>query len=129
MRDRIERRPYHAGAAALAAGLALAVAPPSAVALCGFAAVACLLALRLARIALLVVVFVVAGSAFGHWRLDAIDRDAAPPGAALEGRALLLEPPKPSRFGSSAVVRMESGRFRGMRVLARTSGRARWPED
>src|SRR5436305_14506473 len=122
MRERIEGRRYAAGAAALAAGLALAVTPPSAVTLCAFAAVACLLALRLAGIALLVAVLVVAGSAFGHWRLDAIERDAAPPGAALAGRAVLLEPPKPSRFGSSAVVRMESGRFRGMRVLARTSG-------
>src|SRR4051812_10621105 len=70
------------------------------------------------------------GALVGAWRIDAIDRSAeraGPAGASVEGRAVLLEAPRESQFGSSAIVRMESGRAKGARVLARADGDLRWP--
>src|SRR4051794_15311228 len=123
-------RSSHAGLAALAAGLALAPAPrPAAVATCAFAGAA-LAAARMPRLALLVAGLVLAGAIVGGSRLAAIDRTAAaagPPGATVSGRAVLLGPPRPSMFGSSAIVRVESGRARGARVVARAGSELRWP--
>src|SRR5206468_3788918 len=85
------------------------------------------LALRLPRRAALAAIAAVAALACGSARLAAIDRGAyaGPPGTAVSGRAVVLEQPRPSRFGSSAVVRMTSGRAAGVQLLARGGGRTR----
>jgi competence protein ComEC len=124
-------RPHHVGVAAFAGGLALAIAPPfAAIAAAAFVAAAFATA-RLPRLAPLAAGLLLLGALIGAWRLDAIDRSAeraGPAGAALEGRAVVLEAPRPSLFGSTAVLRMESGRARGTRVLARADGELRWPD-
>lgn len=65
------------------------------------------------------------GVVVGTARVDAIDGAAerVQPGERVEGEATLLERPRPSRFGSSAVLRLANG----ARVLARAGGRTRWP--
>src|SRR4051812_9573684 len=67
----------------------------------------------------------------GGWRVAAIDRAAAaagPAGSLIAGRAVVLESPRRSMFGSSAIVRLESGRARGARVVARADAEMRWPD-
>jgi competence protein ComEC len=74
---------------------------------------------------------VCAGAVAGTWRVDAIDRSAeraGPAGTFLSGRATLLEHPRRSQFGSSAAVRMTSGRAAGTLVLARLDGFKPWPD-
>ena len=130
------RRPHHLGAAALALGLVLApsarqIAPLAAL---GGAAVAGTAA-RAARkrsipLMLLVASLVCAGATVGAWRVASIDRSASlagPAGSSIVGRAILLEHPRPSLFGSSAAVRMMSGRASGAPLLARLDGRRPWP--
>jgi competence protein ComEC len=123
--------------ASLAAGLALAPAP-HAVALCAALATgaAAFTAARAAHtpgvpIAALVAALVCAGAVAGTWRVEAIDRGAeraGPGGRFLSGRATLLEHPRRSLFGSSAAVRMVSGRAKGAPVLARLDGSKPWPD-
>lgn len=124
-------RPHHVGLAALATGLGLAPAPPAAgVAVAGCAAAACVAA-RLVRLATLTGLLCLLGLLGGTQRLGAIDASAAragPAGAGVVGRAVILEPPRASRFGTSTVLRMESGRARGARVLARAGAGLRWPD-
>lgn len=124
-------RPHHVGLAALTAGLVLGAAPrPVAVGVSGFGAAA-FGAARLPRLALLGATLVLAGAIVGGWRIAAIDRAAAaagPAGTTVMGRAVVLEPPRRSLYGSSAVVRMQSGRARGARLLARADGDLRWPD-
>ncbi len=120
----IAERPHHLGLGAFAAGLALR---PSA-ALGTAAALAAALALaRLHSRAALVALLMLLGAVVGAARIDAIDRAAGragPAGAEVRGRALVLERPQRSRFGSSAVLRLESG----ARVLARAGVTMRWPD-
>jgi competence protein ComEC len=74
---------------------------------------------------------VCAGAATGAWRLGAIDRSAeraGPAGSLVSGRAILLEHPRRSQFGSSAPVRIASGRAVGAPVLARLDGVKQWPD-
>jgi competence protein ComEC len=122
--------------AALAVGFALAPAPAWAIP--AAAIVGALVAVVAARpdgtttslLALFVAGVVCAGAVVGGLRLQAIDRDAAlagPDGSPLAGTAVLLEHPRPSRFGSSAAVHMISGRAAGSKLLARISGAPRWP--
>jgi competence protein ComEC len=129
-RDRVGRRPYHVAAAALAVGLALAGAPkPAAVITAGMGAAA-LAAVRLQRLALLVAAMVIIGALAGGWRLNAIDASAAragPAGRTVVAQATLLEHPRPSLFGSSAALQIDSGSAAGARVLARLDGRRGWP--
>jgi competence protein ComEC len=124
----LERRPFHAGAAALAAGLALAQSPSSAAAAALILGTACA-ALRRRRLAAVVGLALLTGATIGAARLAAIDRQmrAATPGTSLAASATLLERPRPSRFGSSAELRIETGRASGARVLARMEGHAPWP--
>src|SRR5436305_4552750 len=130
LRDRLDRRPHHVAVAAAAVGLGLAAAPRQVALAVLAAATALLLALCLPRRAALAAIAGVAALACGSARLAAIDRGAyaGPPGTAVSGRAVVLEQPRPSRFGSSAVVRMTSGRAAGVELLARVSGRMRWPD-
>jgi competence protein ComEC len=132
----IARRPHHLGAACLAIGLAVAPASRGAAAVavltCGLStlAIARLAGGRVPWLALLAAGMVCAGALAGLWRLGAIDRAAAlggPDGVTVAGRAVLLEHPRPSQFGSSAAVRMISGRASGAPLLARLDGHRPWP--
>jgi competence protein ComEC len=131
------RRPYHLAAAALALGLSLAPGARGAIPIAAiFAGAAALLATRACGspswpLALLTATMLCVGGVAGAWRIDAIDRSAeraGPEGAYLFGRATLLEHPRPSPFGSSAAVRIASGRAAGSLVLARVDGAKPWPD-
>jgi competence protein ComEC len=116
--------------AAFAAGLGLAVAPAWVAVAVAACAAAGFVAARLQRLALVGPALLVAGALLGAWRLDAIDgvaERAGPEGARVEARAVILEAPRRSLFGSSAVVRVESGPAAGARVLARVDGDVTWP--
>jgi competence protein ComEC len=129
--DALGRRPYHLGAGALAVGLALASAPRAAApVVAGMAGLAFVL-LRVRALALLVAGLICAGALGGGWRLHAIDDAAAragPAGSPLVARAILLEHPRPSLFGSSAAVQVASGRAEGALLLARLDGHRPWPD-
>ena len=124
------RRGWHAGMAAAAAGLALAGATPELAIPIAAAVAALWLAvatpLRFPGLGLLVAVVLVGGAVVGTERLGAIDGPARAlrPGAEISGRAVLLTPPRPSRFGWSAEIELEED---GVRLLARGSGAVRAP--
>jgi competence protein ComEC len=131
--DTVARRPYHVALAALAAGLALAPGA-SVFRLVAAAAVvaAALSAVRASGLAPLAAVLLCAGALAGIWRVEAIDRAAGSAGRAgtyVSARAVLLEHPRPSQFGSSAAVRLVSGPGSGARLLARASTAQRWPAE
>jgi competence protein ComEC len=124
-------RPWHVAIAALAAGLALADAASPAltagVAL-SFACVMC--ACRAAAVGALAAALVLVGAAAGALRLEAID---TPAGRLADGkttrlRAHLLTRPRRSAFGSSAEVRVTSGRLAGARLLMRLAQWTRFPD-
>ncbi|HEY0630958.1 MAG TPA: ComEC/Rec2 family competence protein [Thermoleophilaceae bacterium] len=130
------RRPYHLVVAAAAIGLALAPSPNwiTAVAALAFAALAAgaarAAAAPAAPLAALAAVGIAAGAFAGTLRLSAIDagaRRAGPDGTYVSGKAVLLEHPRPSQFGSSAAVRMTAGRAVGAMLLARVDGQRPWP--
>jgi competence protein ComEC len=89
------------------------------------AAAACV---RGRRAAAVVATIVMAAAVCGAVRLAAIDRPAAaaPPGSAVDEVATLLERPRPGHFGSSAPMRIETGRAHGLRMLARRRT-TEWP--
>jgi competence protein ComEC len=124
------RHPYHAGIAALAAGLLLAQAP----AVAGLAAAAAVLALlaagRAPVLGAAIGALLLLGSLAGEVRLSAIDAPSRSlaPGQRIEAPARLLERPRPSRFGSSAELELTAGRARGARLLARAPASLRWPD-
>lgn len=129
--DPVARRPYHVAAAALAIGLALGSAPGAIAAATAATAALGFTALRHPRLALLSAAMLLTGAIAGNLRVDAIDRAAALPGPAgstIAAQAILLEHPRESLFGSSAVVRIATGRAAGTRVLARLDGRREWPD-
>src|SRR2546429_2760109 len=102
----LERRPFHSGMAALAAGLAAAERPrPVAVAALGAAAL--LAVLRRPRLAVAVGCALLLGATIGAARLDSLDArmHAARPATSLAATATLLERPRPSAFESSAAIR------------------------
>ena len=80
-----------------------------------------------AAAALVAAQVVAAGALFGDSRMAGLDRPAggARPGAALHASVVVLERPRPARFGSTAVVRVESGAARGLKALARFAPHAR----
>ena len=131
------RRPYHGAAAALASGLALATAPGgvtavvASLAACVAAACARAAARQAPAAALLIATTVLLGAWVGAARVHAIDASAARPGPAgttFDGAAVLLEHPRRSLFGSSAMVQVEAGPAAGARVLGRLDGRRPWPD-
>jgi competence protein ComEC len=131
LRDSLGRRPHHLGAGALAVGLALAPAPQPAAVIAAATGASAFAVLRSRSLALLVAAMVCAGALAGGWRLQAIDGAAAragPAGTTVDARAILLEHPRPSLFGSSATIKIESGSAAGARMLARLDGRRRWPD-
>jgi competence protein ComEC len=68
----------------------------------------------------------VIGCGLGAARTAAIDDQAnrVQPGELIDTRAIVLERPRPSRFGTSAVLRLEA---QDARVLARAPARMKWP--
>src|SRR5437870_2752985 len=130
VRDAVVRRPYHVGLAALSAGLASASGAGRVGAIAAGALAAALLVARAPRLALIAAALAITGTAIGQWRIAAIDAAGAvgPPGTTVSGRAVILEPPRPSRFDSSAVVQMQSGPAKGARLLARARLTLRWPD-
>jgi competence protein ComEC len=69
----------------------------------------------------LAALLLLAGSAIGEARLRAIDAPASRvhDGESFAGTVHLLQHPRPSPFGSTAQVRVASGRLRGAHLLAR----------
>lgn len=128
MRAAARRRQPHLAISCVVAGLALAAGGwvPT--------AIACVLASALAawifgsRGAAGAAALVIVASLVGSARIAAIDRPAraAPPGTALVAEATLLERPRPGLFGSSAVMRIETGSARGLRIYARRD-EISWP--
>jgi len=123
------RRPWHAALGALVAGLLAATAPIEA-ALAG-AAIVVVASAALGRpaIGLACGALLAAGALGGALRVEALDARAAlaAPGTRLEARSVLLEAPRPGRFGASATLEVRSGPAAGAVVLARGSREARFP--
>lgn len=127
-RTALDSYPHLVAAALCAAGLAAAAG--------GFGAEAALGAAPLVgfglagsgvrrSVAVSASVALAAGAGVGMVRLASIDATAARanPGERVRDDAVVLERPRPSRFGSSAVLRLGNG----ARVIARAPGRLRWP--
>jgi competence protein ComEC len=126
----VRRHPHLVALAALAGGLAAAPAGPVAVAALAAAggAASALAGLRIA--AALWLAFALAGGAAGALRVDAIDAPgrSVAAGDVVHARATLLERPRPAAFGGArAVVRLDTGRARGARLLAQPGEGVRWP--
>ena len=122
-------RPRHLSLAALAVGLALAEAPLEVTLLAAALLAAALNLARAPRTALAAGAAILLGALAGDSRLATIDGagERLRPGDRIEGRAHMLGPPRPGPFGSSAEVRMVSGRAVRAKFLARLPPRARLP--
>jgi competence protein ComEC len=112
----------------LAAGLASSASRPAATVLV-LAVPLALAALGSPRAALLATAAVVVGVAAGSARIASADATAS---RALsvpraDGRAVVLERPRRTRFGSWAVVELRSGAAQGARVVARAGEGMHWP--
>jgi len=92
-------------------------------------ALAALVSLRAAPLGAVCAALVLVGAVVGDSRLDAIDAPSKrlQPGASIAGRAILLERPRASPFGTRAELRVTSGAARGMRLLGRASLWMHWP--
>jgi competence protein ComEC len=127
-----ETRLRHLVLATLAAGLALAGAPPEAAAVAGAAGAVALLAAGAPRVAVACLAGLLGGLALGHPRLEAIDSpgERLVPGARVAARAHLLTPPRQGPFGASAEIRVVSaGNAAGARLVARFPLWAPLPES
>ena len=123
--DALRAHPRHLVLGALVAGLlAGPLAAPSAVLLVALAAAA--LAGR-APLALLAAAAVVVAALGAQARLQALDRTRLAPllGSTVTVRVVLLEQPRPVRFGRTALVRLGSGR--GERAMVRIGRDVAWP--
>jgi competence protein ComEC len=105
--ERLRERPRHVVLAAFVAGL-LATPLPTRVLpalACGAAALAGRRGLALAAACA-----ALAGAGVGHARLAALDRTALPArfGTTVTARVALLEPPRPVRYGSLALVQLRA---------------------
>jgi competence protein ComEC len=117
----VRGRRSHLGLACVAAGLAGApLGGAAAIAACAVAAPVAAVALG-SRAALVAVVLVCAGATSGTARLKEIDGPtrAAPPGAAIDAHATVLDRPRATRFGWAATLRIDGGPAHGLRVYAR----------
>jgi hypothetical protein len=117
----VRARPWHLLLGALVAGL---LAGPFGVrALVLAAAVLAALAGR-PGVALVAIALVVAGGAVAVARLHALDRTELRPllGADVTRQVVLLEPPRPARFDTTALARLRGGQGGGEKVLLRLHG-------
>ena len=117
----VVRRPWHAAAGSVAAGLALAPAGTVAAFFAASVVLAVLSALRAAALGALCAALLLASAAVGTARLAAID---APAGMVRDGESVsltadLLTRPRPSAFGASAEIAVTRGRLAGARLLLR----------
>jgi competence protein ComEC len=88
-----------------------------------------LVALRAPSTGLLAAALVIAGAGIGAGRIAAEDRStlvARAPGA-FDGAVLLVEPPRPSPFGSRATLEVARGAGAGEHVMAYADRDLRWP--
>jgi competence protein ComEC len=124
----LRRRRPHLVLACVVAGLALSIAPGFAVPVAALVAAAVGGWAFEASVAPVAAALVLAAGMAGQARLAQIDRPApaAPPGSVIDAEATLLEQAHPSRFGSSAPMRIDTGPAHGLRVMARV-GRSGWP--
>lgn len=122
--DRLRAHPRHLVLGALVAGLLAAPAGARVVAL--IAVAAGVLAGRRAP-ALLAAAAVLAGALGVHARLHALERTQLPAlfGTTVTARVVLLEQPRPVRFGRTALARLDAGD--GERVMLRIGQDADWP--
>ena len=127
----VRTRPYHAGLAAGCVGLALAGAPRAAVVLAAGAGLLVLGALRAPAVGAVVAAAVVAGAGVGAARIEHVDRSmlATRAPGALEARAILVERPRPTRFGSRATLEVAAGAATGERLVAYADRELRWPPE
>ena len=123
----LDRRPFHVAVGALAVGLAAAEQPRVSAA-AGLVAAVGLCAARRPRLAAAVGLGLLAGATVGAARIRTLDAqmNVARPGTSIHATATLLTAPRPSRFESSAELRIDSGPAAGAHVLARTRARS-WP--
>jgi competence protein ComEC len=114
-------RPWHVGVGALGVGLALARAEPSLRLAAAVALLACLACARAPKLAVIAAALLLAGSAVGGARLDALDHQSRliGDGRALSARAHLLTHARAWAFGASAEARIAAGALAGTRVLLR----------
>ncbi|HZV75068.1 MAG TPA: ComEC/Rec2 family competence protein [Conexibacter sp.] len=105
--DALRAHPRHLVLAALVAGLLAAPLAPRLVLLCALTAAA--LGGR-PTLALLAAGAALAGALGGQARLAALDRTQLPPlfGATVVARVVLLEQPRPVRYGHTALVQLRS---------------------
>jgi competence protein ComEC len=115
----------------LSAGIGQRPLPAEPVVLAAAAAVAALAWLRAPALGVWVLVALAAGAATGAARVGEIDAPGAviDEGLAVEGPVVLLERPRASAFGSSAVVELTSGPAEGARLVARASDEVEWPAE
>ncbi len=127
----VERRLPHAALAALAAGLIAAGCGAAGVLLPVVLVLAVLAALGAPRGGLVLAAALVAGATVGAARIDSIDAPGLRlhPGEAVVGSATLMGPPRPGAFGSSVVVRMDTGRALGAKLAVRLPRGAPMPAD
>jgi len=137
--DRLRAHPRHLVLAGLLAGqLAVPLAPDAVVLLMAAAAA---LAGR-PPLALLCAAAVLTGTVGAHARLAALDRTQLPPlfGSTVVARVVLLEQPRPARFGQTALVELRAlapvgapvgapggGVGAGERAMLRIGSRVAWP--
>jgi competence protein ComEC len=125
--DALRVHPRHLILAALVAGLlAGPLAAPATVLLLALAAAA--LAGR-PPLALLAAAAVIAGAVGAQARVHALDRTQLTPlfGTTVSARVVLLEQPRPVRFGHTALVRLTAGPGTGERVMLRIGQAVVWP--
>ena len=123
---RVNTHPHLVVAGAAAIGLSCATSPRLGVA-AAVAAVPAICRLGASRgLATATAIALLLALALGAARVAAIDSQAkrVRPGEWIDTRAVVLERPRPSRFGTSAALRLQD---RDARVLARAPGQMRWP--
>ncbi|MGN6187438.1 MAG: ComEC/Rec2 family competence protein [Conexibacter sp.] len=125
--DALRAHPRHLVLAALVAGLLAGPRAASPTVLLVALAVAALAGR--APLALLAATAVLAGALGGQARLHALDRTRLPPlfGATVAARVVLLEQPRPVRFGHTALVRLTAGPGAGERAMLRIGQDVAWP--
>ena len=122
----LARHPHLLVAAAATFGLACGPEPRIGLAAAGVMAIALRRLGARGLVVLAAIAAMLAGSGVGAARVAAIDTRAnrVAPGDSIDARAVVVERPRRSAFGSSAVIELAAP---DARVLARWGAGARWP--